>query len=240
MRRLALGLAVWALGLGGAGGAACAGEALREMGEPAHLHYLKAEDVAPCLMFAPPPGEAMTQQELDFLHRLIAATPAERIARARADGENETPALYNAAMGRDLRQMPATWNLLVTIEEEADAVISAAKEAFGRPRPYQRDASMPTCNAVKPGKTQRAYPSGHASVGYSMGWALARLAPQRAEAVLARADDYALSRWLCGVHYPSDTSASRGAAMVVAERLLADPRLAGQVAAAKAELAGVR
>jgi len=235
MRLVVLGLAVL-----GMAGTACAGTPLREMADPPQLHYLNPAEVAPRVMFAPPPGDAMTAQELDFLHRLIAVTPAERIARARADGENETPAIYSAALGRDLREMPATWNLLVTIEEEANAVIGAGKDAFARPRPYQRDATMPTCNAVKPGKSQRSYPSGHASVGYSMGWALARLAPQRAEAVLARADDYALGRWLCGVHYPSDTSASRGAAMVVAERLLADPRLAAQVAAARAELVGIR
>jgi len=235
MRLVVLGLAVL-----GMAGTACAGTPLREMADPPQLHYLNPAEVAPRVMFAPPPGDAMTAQELDFLHRLIAVTPAERIARARADGENETPEIYSAALGHDLREMPATWNLLVAIEEEANAVIGAGKDAFARPRPYQRDATMPTCNAVKPGKSQRSYPSGHASVGYSMGWALARLAPQRAEAVLARADDYALGRWLCGVHYPSDTSASRGAAMVVAERLLSDPRLAAQVAAARAELVGIR
>ncbi|NKJ01380.1 phosphatase PAP2 family protein [Novosphingobium sp. SG707] len=235
MRLTALGL--MALGLCGI---AHAGVPLREMSDPPQIHYLNPAEVAPRLIFAPPPGEAMTRQELDFLHRLIAVTPADRIARARADGEDETPAIYSVALGRDLRQMPATWNLLVAIEEEANAVIGAGKDEFARPRPYQADPTMPTCKAVKPGKSQRSYPSGHASVGYSMGWALARLAPQRAEAVLTRADDYALGRWLCGVHYPSDTSASRGAAMVVAERLLADPRLAVQVAAARTELAGLR
>ncbi|MBN9144118.1 MULTISPECIES: phosphatase PAP2 family protein [unclassified Novosphingobium] len=235
MRLTALGL--MALGLCGI---AHAGVPLREMSDPPQIHYLNPAEVAPRLIFAPPPGEAMTRQELDFLHRLIAVTPADRIARARADGEDETPAIYSVALGRDLRRMPATWNLLVAIEEEANAVIGAGKDEFARPRPYQADPTMPTCKAVKPGKSQRSYPSGHASVGYSMGWALARLAPQRAEAVLTRADDYALGRWLCGVHYPSDTSASRGAAMVVAERLLADPRLAVQVAAARTELAGLR
>lgn len=235
MRLTALGLMALALC-----GVVHAGAPLREMVDPPQIHYLNPAEVAPRLIFAPPPGEAMTRQELDFLHRLIAATSADRIARARADGEDETPAIYNAALGRDLRQLPATWNLLVTIEEEANAVIGMGKDEFARPRPYQTDPTMPTCKAVKPGKSRRSYPSGHASVGYSMGWALARLAPQRAEAVLTRADDYALGRWLCGVHYPSDTSASRGAAMVVAERLLADPRLAVQVAAARGELAGLR
>ncbi|MBB3955843.1 phosphatase PAP2 family protein [Novosphingobium sediminicola] len=233
-------LTAWGLMALGLCGMAHAGAPLREMADPPQILYLNPADVAPRLIFGPPPGEAMTRQELDFLHRLIAVTPADRIARARADGEDETPAIYSAALGRDLRQMPATWNLLVTIEEEANAVIGAGKDTFARPRPYQADSTMRTCNAVKPGKSKRSYPSGHASVGYSMGWALARLAPQRAEAVLARADDYAMGRWFCGVHYPSDTSASRGVAMVVVERLLADPRLAEQVAAARGELAGVR
>jgi len=73
-------------------------------------------------------------------------------------------------------------------------------------------------------------------MGYSVGWTLAQLMPYRAPQILARAEDYALSREICGVHYPSDTEASHVIGTLTAATLFSDPRLAGQIAAARAEL----
>ena len=83
----------------------------------------------------------------------------------------------------------------------------------------------------------KSYPSGHAGFGYSTGWALARLMPERAPRILARAKDYAFSREVCGVHFHIDTEASHVIGTVVAERMLADPRLAKTVRDARRELA---
>jgi acid phosphatase (class A) len=215
---------------------------LRQPADKPVLHYLTPAQTDPRRLFAPPPetGSVLHRQEIAYLHALIAAQPKERIAQARADGQNESPSIYDAALGRPLASLPATWNLLVALQDEADAIADNAKGYFLRIRPYAYDASMPTCNPTKASKAFTSYPSGHAAVGYSLGWALARLVPARAQPILARADDYALSRHICGVHYPSDTQASHVMAVLVVEHLLADPRLAQQVAAAKAELAGVQ
>ena len=61
--------------------------------------------------------------------------------------------------------------------------------------------------------------------------------PERAPQIPARAADYALSREYCAVNFPSDTEASHAVGTFVAARLLADPRLATRIAAARAELA---
>ena len=66
---------------------------------------------------------------------------------------------------------------------------------------------------------------------------LAQLLPDQAPAILARAHDYALSREICGVHFRSDTDASHVVGTLVAARMLADPRLAARIAAARTELA---
>lgn len=60
--------------------------------------------------------------------------------------------------------------------------------------------------------------------------------PEKSQLILARAHDYAVSRLYCGAHYASDTEASHVIGTMVGIDLLADPRLAGKIAAARAEL----
>jgi hypothetical protein len=94
---------------------------------------------------------------------------------------------------------------------------------------------LPNCDGTAvPG---RSYPSGHSTIGYSVGLMLAELMPQKASAILGRARDYALSRVICGVHYPADIDASHTLGTMVTVRLLLDPAVAGPIAAVRAELA---
>ena len=173
--------------------------------------------------------------EFARLRALIASTSPERLAQADADGEHEDPSVFNQASGHDLTKLPATIALLTIIQGETEQVVGAAKLHFNRPRPYAIDPALLRCGKGT-GKS-KSYPSGHSGFGYSVGWALARLDPAHATAVLARAEDYALSREMCGVHFHSDTEASHVIGTFIADRMLADPRLAKQVAAARAELA---
>lgn len=213
--------------------------AVRMPAEKPEPHYLDPAEYLPQRVMALPParGSAEEAVELAEVKRTVAAASAARREQAAWDGKHEDPTAFNAALGRDLTRLPATWDLLVTVQEEAYALAGRAKEAFGRMRPYSVDPSVQTCTRQDPGKSAKSYPSGHAAVGYSVGWALARLQPDRAPAILERARDYAESRVVCGVHFRSDLEASHVLATLVAERLLADPRLADKVAKARAELA---
>jgi acid phosphatase (class A) len=204
------------------------------------LHYLDPALWLPQRVFAQPPiGKSPEEAlELAFVKSEIAGATAERRAQAAADGEHEDPSAFDDTLGRDLKQLPATWDLLVTIQDETDAVIESGKDAFMRLRPYAVEEKLDTCVKVDMAKANRSYPSGHAGMGYAVGWALARLMPTMAPAILARADDYALSRVVCGQHFESDVQASHAAAVLIAETLLADPRLADKVKAARAELGG--
>ena len=77
-----------------------------------------------------------------------------------------------------------------------------------------------------------------------MGWAwaliLSELAPDRANAILARGLAYGESRVICGVHYASDVEAGRlvGAAMVA--RLKGDRAFQRDLAAARLEIEKAR
>ncbi|KAJ8133951.1 hypothetical protein OY671_012835, partial [Metschnikowia pulcherrima] len=73
-------------------------------------------------------------------------------------------------------------------------------------------------------------------IGYARAWTSVRSMPDRAPAILARADDYAMGRAVGGVHYSSDLEAGHVVGTLVAERLSADPRSAARIVAARTEL----
>lgn len=200
---------------------------------------LSASDFPADGIVPPPPaqGSQTEKLELAYLHALIAGTSPERLERARQDDAREDPSIFDQAMGVDLKTLPATWELMTLVHNEANLAANIYKEHFARVRPWGADPTMPNCDAGKGKKPTRSYPSGHSTLGYSVGLVLANLAPGKAAAVLDRARDYALSREICGVHFPSDTEASHVIGSIAAERILADPRAAHRIAAARAELA---
>ena len=206
---------------------------------PKQFELIDPNTVQPDRMLPSPPakGSAAEAIELAQVRRIVGAASAERMAQARSDDANETPAIFDAVTGRKLAALPATWALLRTIQHDTDLTIDLAKKHFARIRPWGIDPSLPNCDAGKGKSPVGSYPSGHSGLGFSVGWALAQLLPDKASAILARAQDYALSREICGVHFPSDTEASHVLGTLVASRLFADPRLAGRIAAARAELA---
>lgn len=221
-------LAVLALGMIGSAG----------MAAPHAFHYLAAPDFAPSAVLpAPPaPGSVQEQSELAQLRTLIAAAPAERLARARFDDGNETPALFDRTLGVELEKYPLTWALLRDVQAEAEAAVSLSKAYFHRTRPYGIDPTLPNCAKKPIGKPATSYPSGHAILGYSTGFVLARLIKGRSSEIFDRAADYAMSRELCGVHFASDLDASHALGTLVASDLLANPAFRAKFEAAHAEL----
>lgn len=189
------------------------------------LHFLTKADLRPSLLVPPPPapGSPAEKAQIAELHRIVAAASPERLARARADDKQEDPSIFNETLGVDLRTMPATWELLALVHNEANVATNDAKEYFHRVRPWAVDPTLPNCDAGTGKPPTRSYPSGHSSLSYSVGLVLAQLVPERAEAVLSKAQDYAESREICGVHYPSDTEASHVIGTIVATRLLGNP-----------------
>ena len=212
--------------------------AIQAPAEAATLHYLDPAAFVPARLVAASPAAGSAAEALEFsrLHALISAVTPERLVQAQWDGNHEHPSLFSATVRSDLTKLPATWALLTLIQQETDVVIEHGNEYFARKRPYSIDPTLPACVKDRMNKPARSYPSGHSGVGYSVGWTLAKLLPAQAPQILARADDYALSRELCGVHYHSDTEASHVIGTLTAAALLRDRRLSRQIAAARAEL----
>jgi hypothetical protein len=208
-------------------------------GDKDGVQYLDPTALAPRQMLpAPvPQGSPIEAIELHRVRSLMEGADAARRAQARNDADIEDPSVFNAIVGRDLRSLPNTWALLALIQSETDVAIDEPKIYFNRTRPWGIDASIHACEETAGKKPLRSYPSGHSSLGYSVGWALAQLLPERAPQILDRARDYALSREICGVHFESDTEASHVFGTLTAWMLIHDPRLAGLYEAARAELA---
>lgn len=202
------------------------------------LMVLTEQDIDAARLLPPPPadGSDAAKAERAELHRIISARTPERFAQAKWDDEHENPTIFAATIGQgfDLEKLPATSALLAVVQNDQSIAANRAKKLFGRDRPWMVDRSIPTCNPNdKPGSS---YPSGHATLGYSVGSVLAALIPEKAGAIMARAADYAFSREVCGSHYPSDTEASHVIGTVVAIELLASPALQPRIMAAKSEL----
>lgn len=193
--------------------------------------------VAAQLPAPPARGSQEEKLELQYLHALVASTSAARMEQARADDAHEDPSIFDDVVGTSLKNLPATWALLETVQNEIEVAADDAKEHFARTRPWGVDPTLPNCDAGKGKKPTRSYPSGHSLLGYSSGLVLAQLMPGKAPEILAKARDYALSREICGVHFPSDTEASHVLGSIVAERVLDTPAIAAKASAARAELA---
>jgi acid phosphatase (class A) len=120
-------------------------------------------------------------------------------------------------------------------------VTYAAKDHYQRRRPFL-EYKGPTC--IPQGEYLAAedasYPSGHASVGWTWALVLAELAPERADAILARGYAFGQSRVICGAHWQSDVTAGRVVAAGVVARLHANATFHADLAAAKGELAAAR
>ena len=124
---------------------------------------------------------------------------------------------------------------------------STAKDYFHRKFPVTAEKpssySEWTCDKGdrKPdSRPLRSYPSGHATLGYSLAVILAALIPEKSQAILIRAADYAYSREVCGDHYHSDVEASRALGTAVGVLLLNNAALKPQIDAARAELQASR
>jgi acid phosphatase (class A) len=193
----------------------------------------------PALLLPAPPTDdsALGRAELAQLHVIDATRTAAEIEHAKADDAVKSVAMFAGVMGPgfDLDRLPATKALFHTVRTEEKAAADRAKDHFRRNRPWITDPSLHPCSTDD--EPQSSYPSGHTSMGYSMGAILARLVPAKAPAILARSADYAHGRLVCEVHFPGDVVAGQAFGMMIAERLMEQPAFERQFTAASGELA---
>jgi acid phosphatase (class A) len=207
---------------------------------PKTLRVLTPEQVDPARLLPPPyaDGSDLQKAELAEVERVYRSRTPERLAQAEWDDKHESAELFFAVLGPkfDLAKLPATAKLLATVDSEQSVVANIAKRYFLRKRPWAIDPALVACDYKPNAPTLTSYPSGHATLSYSMGYVLAALMPDKAQPILARAQEFAYSRVVCAAHYPSDIEASHVLGTEVAMMLLESPRFRAAFDASRAEL----
>ncbi|HEY3695279.1 phosphatase PAP2 family protein [Phenylobacterium sp.] len=193
--------------------------------------------------FLPPPpaeGSPPALAEVAELHAIEAARSPGALAHAKSDDVTKDASIFAAVMGPgfDLKALPATARLMSDVRHDEKVAADAAKAHFGRKRPWIVDPTFRSC--TREDEPLTSYPSGHATMGFSMAVVLADLAPDKAPALLARAEDYAESRMVCGMHFRADIVAGQVLGTAVGQDLLHSPAFRADRAAAAAELRAAR
>ena len=209
----------------------------------AHLHdpggyYLGASalPLSPLILPAPAPDSRETKDELAELHRIEASRTPAQVKAAQADDAEQDMFVYRTVLGALFEQagLPVTAAFQAHVLTEAVAASGTLKNSFLRARRYQIDTTLhPVCPQIT---AHTSYPSGHSIVGYLMALTLTEMVPERQVELLARADDYAHDRVVCGVHFKSDTVASKAASYAVFGELMRTPRFLEDLKAARQEL----
>ena len=155
----------------------------------------------------------------------------EEVARAQ-DEVNLRLDLLSRAAGRDLAHtLPRTQALLAGARSTLGRLSWSLKLHYGRLRPFN---SEPLIQPAVYREPSFSCPSGHASTGMLYAALLARLAPERREALLERGRQIGNDRVLGGVHWPSDVVAGQRLGEAVAEQWLADPAHLAELEAVRA------
>jgi acid phosphatase (class A) len=101
--------------------------------------------------------------------------------------------------------LPVTADLMANVWRDASYFIWALKFKYARIRPYVIDSRLENLEETD----WAAYPSGHAANSYINAFIYQELAPEFTDFFVKDAYDMAHSREILGVHYPSDSEASR-------------------------------
>jgi len=209
----------------------------------AETGYLAGHEVDFRTFLGPPPApESQWDRADQGLVEALQAVDDRRLQMADIDGK-ELYSRFAEAFGRpiDRKTSPALVKLLDRSVADADATTDVAKDFFNRPRPYQRLQLQLVCDKAAPPKPEEhpmrgsSYPSGHSTRGWTVAMVLARVAPDRAELVLKRAEDYMESRLICGMHFPSDVEAGHDVAIAVVSHLDAAPEFQADLDRARKE-----
>lgn len=198
--------------------------------------------------FVPPaPAEGSARQELDtaWSEAMLKLRGSPRWDVATRDaayfpGAAET---FSCPLGIRISEetTPALYLLLWRSLTDIGLATYTAKNAYARARPFMTN-DEPTCTPeIEDGmRKDGSYPSGHTAYGWGWALMLTELAPDHAEAILARGRAYGESRSVCNVHWYSDVVAGRLVGAAAVARLHANAEFLSAMAVARKEIVDAR
>jgi acid phosphatase (class A) len=186
--------------------------------------YLPAINSKELLLILPPPpapGDGRDLEDRAIFRATRAMEGSSRWTYAQADANLSAVGLL-AAFACDLgfvastESTPRLVTLLTRVTRDDNAVVGPLKDHYRRKRPFLIDDGPICLPKTADLGASFDYPSGHSTIGWTMGLILAELWPDRAPQILARARQYGESRVFCGVHNASAVEGGRtvGSAVV--------------------------
>lgn len=195
--------------------------------------------LSPAQILPPPPavGSELDRKEISEVKTWVAQASDKERQLAALDANNKTVGFFSDTInGFNLADLPQTEALFEQIRRNEDQVAKVFKNHFQRPRPYITDPTISLCVQAEQGGDLASYPSGHATMAYSMGVILAHLLPTQASKIMQRAQLYAFNRMRCGAHHRSDIVAGQVLGTLIAVELLQNTNFQEMVAKAMQEL----
>jgi acid phosphatase (class A) len=136
---------------------------------------------------------------------------------------------------------PKLMTLLRRTLIDAGRSTSEAKRKYQRARPFMVN-NKPMCTPDRDQvlRADGSYPSGHSAIGWAFGLVLSEVAPEQADALIARGRAFGQSRVVCNVHWQSDVIEGQMMASAVVARMHAEAAFRADLDAARAELTALR
>ena len=155
----------------------------------------------------------------------------------------EAAGTFSCALNAPITEQDTPHLYMLLRRTLADAGLSTytAKDHYKRTRPFVLN-NEPICSPddEKLLRGDGSYPSGHTAIGWAWALILSEIAPEQANAILARGWAFGQSRMICNVHWQSDVMMGRTMGAAAVSVLHADPKFRAAVEHARQELIEVR
>ena len=206
--------------------------------------YLRPEALPNSRALIPPPpeqGSAALAFDEEVSQKALALRDTSRWKLAIEDANlifPEAAGAFSCALGIPITQQDTPHLSMLLRRSAADAGFSTytAKKHYQRNRPFMING-VPVCTPEEEELLRKdgSYPSGHTALGWAWALILTEIAPDRADAILARGRAFGESRNICNVHWHSDVAEGRFMGAATVARLHADPVFRAELEAAKNE-----
>jgi len=206
--------------------------------------YLQPEALPKSLALIPPPpaaGSAAFALDGEVSQKAMALKDTPRWELAADDADlmfPEAAGAFSCALGIPVTEKDTPHLYMILRRSLSDAGLSTytAKNHYQRKRPFMVNDG-PVCTPEEEEKLRKdgSYPSGHTAIGWAWALILTEIAPDQADAILARGRAFGESRNICNVHWHSDVAEGRFMGASAVARLHADPVFLAELEAAKAE-----
>jgi acid phosphatase (class A) len=187
-------------------------------------YYIDPSKVDLYHLLAPPPalGSAEEAADLAVVDEAQKDRTADDVGAAEAD-QTRSVYRFTKVIGDKFSEenLPYATAFFQRVYADEAKVVAIAKARFNRPRPFVVDSNLVPMVYPKP---TPSYPSGHTAFAYVNAILLARMVPEKADAIFQRAAAFGEHRVVAGAHFPTDVEAGKISGTIIDSEFFRQPR----------------